>query len=144
LFHRGQPDPQTRCLKISLCYNHCKQAGDIILEAIEKARRIVEISSDKLASDIALLDTHAVCSIADYFVIVSGESVRQLAALSNDIERSLKKEGVNPVQREGTAVSGWMILDYGDVIVHVFSSSERGYYKLDELWSTAKPVVRIA
>jgi ribosome-associated protein len=114
------------------------------VESIEKARRIVEISSDKFASDIALLDTRAVSSLADYFVIVSGESPRQLAALSDEIERSLKKERISPVRREGTAASGWMLLDYGDIIVHVFSSPEREYYNLDELWSLAKPVVRIA
>jgi ribosome-associated protein len=114
------------------------------LEAIEKARLIVEISSDKLASDITLLDTRKVSSLTDYFVIVSGESVRQLASISDEIERSLKKDGINLFQREGTASSGWMLLDYGDVIVHVFSSPERDHYKLDELWSAAKPVVRLA
>jgi len=82
--------------------------------------------------------------LADYFVIASGESSRQLAALSDEIERSLKKEGISPFRREGTALSGWMLLDYGDVIVHVFSSPEREYYKFDNLWSLAKPVVRIA
>ncbi len=85
-----------------------------------------------------------VCSLAEYFVIVSGESSRQLAALSDGIERSLKQEGTSPLRREGTAVSGWMLLDYGDVIVHIFSSPNREYYKFDDLWSSAKPVVRIA
>jgi ribosome-associated protein len=75
---------------------------------------------------------------------VSGESVRQLSSISDEIERALKKEAISPLRREGTAASGWMLLDYGDVIVHVFSSSERDYYRLDELWSSAKPVVRLA
>jgi ribosome-associated protein len=74
---------------------------------------------------------------------VSGESVRQLSSISDEIERALKKEAISPLRREGTAASGWMLLDYGDVIVHVFSSSERDYYRLDELWSSAKPVVRL-
>ena len=128
----------------TLCYNCSNRQEIITLESIKKARRIVEISSDKLASDITLLDMSGVSSLADYFVIVSGESARQLAAVSDEIERSLKKEGVSPLRREGAAVSGWMLLDYGDVIVHIFSSPERGYYKLDDLWSLAKPLVRIA
>lgn len=128
----------------TLCYNYPNRQEIITLESLKKARRIVEISSDKLASDIVLLDTRAVCSLAEYFVIVSGESSRQLAALADEIERSLKKVGTIPLRREGTAISGWMLLDYGDVIVHIFSSPEREYYKLDDLWSLAKPLVRIA
>ncbi len=114
------------------------------LQTIDKARRIVEISSDKLASDIALLDTRGICGFADYFVIVSGESARQLDAISDEITQSLKKDAIAPLHREGTAASGWMLLDYGDVIVHIFSSEEREYYKLDEMWSAARFVVRMA
>ena len=104
---------------------------------LEKASRIVEISSDKLASDIALLDTRSVCSLADYFVIVSGESVRQLSSISDEIERALKKEAISPLRREGTAASGWMLLDYGDVIVHVFLEEYRKFYSLESLWADA-------
>jgi ribosome-associated protein len=70
--------------------------------------------------------------------------VPQLGAVADEIIRSLKKEGVSLFRREGTAVSGWILLDFGDVIVHIFSSTERDYYKLEEMWSGAKPVVRIA
>lgn len=118
--------------------------GEITLKTIDKARRIVEIASDKLASDIALLDTRGVCGFADFFVIVSGDSARQLDAISDEIAQSLKKDGMVPLHREGTAASGWILLDYGDIIVHIFSSAEREYYKLDERWSTAKSLVRMA
>jgi ribosome-associated protein len=107
------------------------------------ANKVVEIASDKQASDIVLLDVHDVCSFADYFVICTGESERQLKTIYDEVEQVLKKEDVRPHHREGTLDSGWLLFDFGDVIVHVFSRPEREYYKLDELWSEAVPVVRI-
>ena len=87
--------------------------------------------------------TRAVCSFADYFVICTGESGRQIKAIYDEMERVMKEEGVSPHHREGTLDSGWLLLDFGDVIVHIFTPSEREYYQLDELWSRAVPVVRI-
>jgi ribosome-associated protein len=91
-----------------------------------------------------LLDTRGICAFADYFVIISGESARQLGAIADEIAQSLKKAGITPYHREGTMDSGWLLLDYSDVIVHVFSSAEREYYRLDEMWNAARPVVRMA
>jgi ribosome-associated protein len=90
-----------------------------------------------------LLDARIVCNFADYFVICAGDSERQIRSIYDEIEHGLKKEGVLPHHHEGTIDSGWLLLDYGDVIVHIFSAVERGYYQLDELWSKAKPVLRI-
>ncbi len=90
-----------------------------------------------------LLDVRGICSFADYFVMCSAESSRQIKAIYDEIMHSLKKDGVLPHHREGTVDSGWMLLDYGDVIVHIFAPTERDYYRLDELWSQASPVVRI-
>ena len=103
----------------------------------------MEAASDKQAVDIVLLDTREVCSYADYFVICAGETERQIRAIYDEIEQSLKREGVLPHHHEGTVASGWLLLDYVDVIVHIFSASEREYYQLDKLWSEAKPVLRI-
>ncbi len=89
------------------------------------------------------MDARNVCSFADYFVICAGDADRQIRAIYDEIEQSLKKEGVLPHHHEGTLDSGWLLLDYGDVIVHIFSASEREYYQLNELWSAAKPVLRI-
>jgi len=114
------------------------------LETLDKARRILEIASDKLAGDIALLDTRGICGFADYFIIVSGESNRQLDAVADEIVQALKKDAVAPPHREGAAASGWILLDYGDIVVHIFSSAQREYYKLDEMWSAARQVVRMA
>jgi len=113
------------------------------LEGMELAQKAVDAACDKQASNIVLLDVRGACSFADYFVICSGETERQLNALADEIGYRLKKEGVLPHHREGTVESGWLLLDFGNVIVHVFSAAARDYYQLDQLWSQAVPVVRI-
>jgi len=95
------------------------------------------------ASDIVLLDTRKVCSFADFFVICTGESERQLRAIYEEVEHSLKNEGIPPIHHEGAVDSGWLLLDYGDVIVHIFATAEREFYQLDRLWSQADLVLRI-
>jgi len=91
-----------------------------------------------------LLDTRGICGFADYFVIISGESARQLGAIADDIAQSLKNAGIIYYHREGTTASGWLLLDYGDIIVHIFSSEEREYYKLDKMWNAARPLIHVA
>ena len=113
------------------------------LESLAVANKAVEAASEKQASDVVLLDTRKVCSFADYFVICSGESTRQIKTIYEEVEHALKKEGVLPHHHEGTLDSGWLLIDFGDVIVHIFASFEREYYQLDELWSEATPLVRI-
>lgn len=90
-----------------------------------------------------LLDARKVCSFADYFVICSGESERQVSAIYDEVGHRLKHEGVLPSHHEGAVDSGWLLLDFGDIIVHIFAQFEREYYRLDELWSQAVPVLRI-
>ena len=104
---------------------------------------MVEAAGDKQAADIVLLDVQGVCSFADYFVICSGDSQRQIQALYDEVGHALKKEGILPNHHEGTVDSGWLLLDFGNVIVHIFAPFEREYYQLDKLWSQAKPVIRI-
>ncbi len=107
------------------------------------AHKIVDIASDKQATDIVLLDTREVCGFADYFVICTGESNRQVKAIIDAVSETLKKEGVKPLHEEGTPDSGWVLLDYNDVIFHVFASFERDYYQLDKLWEKACTKVRV-
>jgi len=116
---------------------------EAILESIDAARRAAEAASDKQASDIVLLDVGEVCSFTSYFVICSGESKRQLGAIQEAIEEGLRQADRRPNHREGTADSGWLLLDYGDFIVHIFAEAERRFYRLEELWEQAVPVVRI-
>ncbi len=103
----------------------------------------MEVASDKQADDIVMLDTRHVCSFADYFVICSGSSTRQIQAIWQEICQTLERGGVKPHHTEGAADSGWILLDLGEVIVHIFSSDQRDYYRLDELWHEATPVLRI-
>ena len=113
------------------------------MEAIDIARRAAEIASDKQASNIVLLDVCDVCSFADYFVLCSGDSQRQLNAIRDEIVIALKEDEVTPHHSEGGEDSGWLVLDFGNVIIHIFAPQEREYYDLDELWSKAKTVVRM-
>jgi ribosome-associated protein len=117
--------------------------GRTILEGIEIARKAVEAASEKQASDIVLLDVSKICTFADYFVICSGDSARQLSAIGDEVEHTLRDLGERPIHHEGTASSGWMLYDYADVLVHIFGPDERKFYQLDELWNQATPVVRI-
>ncbi len=90
-----------------------------------------------------LLRTAEVTTMADYFVICSGRSERQVFALAGAIADELRDAGVKPMGREGAAAARWILLDYGSVIVHVFAPEERAYYGLERLWSNAAQVVRI-
>ena len=101
------------------------------------------MASDKLAEDIVLLDVRELCSFADYFVICSGESQRQTSAIADEIDKAFHKKGPKLKHKEGDVESGWLLLDYGDVIVHIFGADERKFYKLDKLWAKAVPLVRI-
>jgi ribosome-associated protein len=113
------------------------------LEAAQLAKTAVEAASEKQAADIILLDMRGVCNLADYFVICSGESSRQVQAIAEEIDKALLEDGVKPDRREGDVDSGWMLLDYGDVIIHIFDSAMREYYRLEKLWGKATPLVRI-
>lgn len=105
------------------------------------ARRIVELAEDKQAHEIVLLDIRKLSTIADYFVICSGDNDRQLRAIMEHIDATVTREcALNP-RVEGTPDAGWIVLDYGDVVVHVFSVDQRDYYRLERLWSKAPPVV---
>ncbi len=104
---------------------------------------MVEAASDKQARDIVLLDTRGVSSFADYFIICSGDSSRQIDAIRDEIEQVLKQLEVRPHHAEGSTDSGWLLLDYGDIVIHIFAPEEREYYQLDKLWGQANALVRI-
>jgi ribosome-associated protein len=113
------------------------------MEPADLAHRIVDVASDHKAADIVMLRTAEVTSMADYFVICSGRSERQVQALAGTIVDQLRDEGVRPVGVEGRASARWVLIDYGSVIVHVFAPEEREYYGLERLWSNAAQVVRV-
>jgi ribosome-associated protein len=109
----------------------------------ELAHRIVNVASDKKASDIVLLRTAEITTMADYFVIASGRSETQVQALSKAIVDELRDEGIKPIGVEGRSSARWVLLDYGSVIVHLFAPEEREYYGLERLWSEATQVARL-
>jgi len=109
----------------------------------ELAHRIVDLTSDKKGSDVVLLRTAELTTMADYFVIASGRSDRQVQALSKAIIDELRDEGVRPLGVEGQSSARWVLIDYGSVIVHLFAPDEREYYGLERLWNKAVQVVRV-
>jgi ribosome-associated protein len=113
------------------------------MSPLDLARRVVELAEDKKAADIVLLDLTGLTTLADYFVICSGGSERQLAAIADGIVEALRDERIRPIGREGTPASHWVLLDFGSVIVHVFTPPERDFYQLERHWSEAKTVLRV-
>jgi ribosome-associated protein len=109
----------------------------------EYARLAVDVASDRQASDIVMLDIRDVSDFADYFVILTAESPRQVDALVQEIEKALKEQGATLSHREGGVSGGWVLLDFGDVIVHLFRPEDRLFYHLEGLWSDAVETVRI-
>jgi ribosome-associated protein len=112
-------------------------------EALELAHGVVELAADKKASDVVLLQVSALTSLADYFVICSGGSERQLAGIADGIVEGLAALGQRPIGREGTAGAHWILLDFGAVIIHVFAPPEREFYQLEQLWADAPTLLRI-
>jgi len=114
-----------------------------LLEPIELARSAVEVASDRQASDIVLLDIRAVSLLADYFVICTAETERQLRAVVGAIVEDTENKGQRPLHVEGSIESGWVLLDFGAVIVHVFTPEQREFYHLERLWAQATTVLRM-
>ena len=97
-------------------------------------------AADKQATDIVVLDVSKIIVITDHFVICSAGTQRQIRSVIDAVEASLRDLGVKPMRREGEAEAGWWLLDYVDVVVHVFGEEERAYYDLERLWSDAPQV----
>jgi len=113
------------------------------LNALELSHAIVDILDEKQAQDILLLDITGLAPFADYFVIASASSDRQSKALVDILVGALRDQRIKPMFIEGESQSGWQLLDYGNVIVHIFSPELREFYRLEDLWSEAKVVVRM-
>jgi len=111
---------------------------------LELARYIVEAIADKKGEDVLLLDIRDISILADYFVIGSTTSERQAKAIIESVKREAKQTfDVKPLHIEGEPADGWMLMDYGDVIVHLFTEEMRAYYDLEGLWRDGRVVVRM-
>jgi ribosome-associated protein len=112
-------------------------------ESSELARRIVDLLSDRQAEDIVLLDIHEIVYFTDFFVIATALNPRHTAALIDAFEKDLANEGFDALRREGDSSSGWVLVDFGGVIAHLFTPEERAFYNLEGLWGRAGvPAVR--
>ncbi|GEM_PF-270108 len=119
-------------------------SGEAKLNPSDLAHKIVDLAEEKQAVDITLLDLGKVTVLADYFVICTAESSRQTIAILDSIAIELKKAGVLPLHpAEGDPTAGWTLLDYGDVVVHVFDAATRSFYNLEQLWKDAPVVLKI-
>jgi len=102
--------------------------------AIDLARTAAQAAADKLATDIVLIDVSDRLAITDVFVVVTGNNERQVEAIVDEVEEKLRLAGAKPIRREGQRDGRWVLLDYGDVVVHVQHSEERIFYSLERLW----------
>lgn len=103
----------------------------------ELADRIADLAIDKKGFDIKILDLQGISSVTDFFVIISGDASVQVDAIASWIEDELKKQGVRPSSREGLKGGRWVLIDYFDVVVHVFHQPVREFYALEKLWGDA-------
>lgn len=104
------------------------------------AKMAVAAAEDKKAKDTVILKLSNLTLIADYFVITSGDSEPQLKAITNFIIRKLKENKIRLLHYEGKPQTGWILLDYGDVVIHVFSEGKRDFYDLEYIWQEAKKI----
>jgi ribosome-associated protein len=119
-----------------------KDAGR--LTPLETGRRIAALCQEKLATDVAILDMRAVCDYTDFFVIASGRNSRQTKAIHDDVLGTLKQESrLLPRSSSGLPEATWIVDDYLDVVLHVFTPETRAYYRLEDLWSDV-PSVELA
>jgi len=107
------------------------------IPSLELARIIARAALDKKAEDLVILDVRGVSSFADFFVIMSGRSTRHVQGLSQAVDHELRRKKIGTEATEGYNEGRWVLLDYNDVIVHVFYSESRGFYDLEGLWRDA-------
>lgn len=105
------------------------------MSTIDQARRIAALAQDKLARDVVILDMRPVCAYTDYFVVCTGGNPRQVKSIWDEVHGRLKKENsLLPRSTEGAAEATWIIGDYVDVVLHVFTPEARAFYRLEDLW----------
>ncbi len=109
-------------------------------ESKKMALMAVEALEDKKGKDITILDISEISVLADYFIIANGLNRNQIQAMSDSVEDALGREGYLPKQIEGYQSAGWILLDFKDIIVHIFSSEDRAFYDLERVWRDGKEI----
>jgi ribosome-associated protein len=115
-----------------------------LLTALELAKKIVNALEDKKGENIVLMDMQGVVPFTDFFIICSGTSDRMLNALSDAASDAAKQHGDINARLEGKPQDGWLLVDCGDVVIHLFSPDQRSYYRLEQLWEKSKVLLRVA
>ena len=111
------------------------------LSSLEQARRIAALASEKLAEDVVILDMRPVCVYTDFFVLATGRNARQTKAIFDEVHSQLKQEArLLPRAVDGAAEAEWIIADYLDVVLHVFTPETRDFYRLEDLWGDVPAV----
>lgn len=110
------------------------------MEPAELAKRVRTILEDKKGRDIRVLDVRGRSPVTDCIVVVSGQTAPHLKAMFGEVQHVLKGEGVPCYRKSGVPESGWLVLDYVDVIIHIFAEDTRRYYGIEELWEEAPPL----
>lgn len=105
--------------------------------------KIVQVIDDKIGKNTVVIDLNSVSTIADYFILTNGESVRQTKVLAEDVIDALEAEEIFVRNKEGHQTGNWILIDYGDVVVHIFEKETREFYDLEKIWQDAKliPVI---
>jgi len=111
-------------------------------DAETTVRLAARAAQEKKAEDLVILDLHGLSAVADFFLVCSARSTTQVDTIAGAVRGRLKAAGVRPRHHEGSARSGWLLLDYGDVVVHVFMGATRAFYALERLWGDA-PVLSV-
>ncbi|MBE5891630.1 MAG: ribosome silencing factor [Lachnospiraceae bacterium] len=110
------------------------------METLELVKSIKNALDDKKAEEVTILDISEISSIADYFIIANGNNPNQLTAMQDACDEAMEKVGVHAKQIEGNNNSTWILMDYSDIIIHLFSKEDRQFYNLERIWKDAKPV----
>lgn len=110
------------------------------MELKEIVKKIYNIIEEKKGEDIKVIDIAKVSTIADYFIIASANNINQVQAISDEIDFILGKEGIMPKAIEGNKNASWMLLDYNDIVVHIFLREDRAFYDLDRIWRDGKEI----
>ena len=120
-----------------------EDARETDLTPLEQARRTAALCQEKLATDVTILDMRGVCDFTDFFVIATGRNARQTKAIYDEVAGVLKKEHeLLPRASAGVTEATWILADYLDVVLHLFTPETRGFYRLEELWAGAVKVER--
>lgn len=120
--------------------NSTKEERDTTIEARKLAKLCRDVADDKKAEDVIILDVRKVSTVTDYLVLCSGQSEPQLKAIADETEQRARTAGVRARHHDGQPPSRWVVLDFGDVIMHIFHPELREHYALEQLWGDAKRV----